>query len=69
MENSLELKLHGVQEVDEVQLETIDGGSIAIAVAVFIGSALLGAATVEVITEGSAQCWEDFKEGYNSTQN
>ncbi|MBW6536271.1 MAG: class IIb bacteriocin, lactobin A/cerein 7B family [Mariniphaga sp.] len=68
MENLLDFKMPGVIELGKEELQEVEGGGILAAVAGFVGAALLGAATVEVLIEGSAQCWEDFKEGYRSTQ-
>ena len=68
MKNVLELELPVVKELDRNELNEIEGGNPLTAFAGFIGTALLGAAAVEVIIDGSAQCWEDFNEGYQSTQ-
>jgi lactobin A/cerein 7B family class IIb bacteriocin len=68
MEKVLDLKMSGVMELGKEELQEVEGGGILAAVAGFVGAALLGAATVELLVDGSAQCWEDFKEGYRSTQ-
>jgi len=66
MENSLELKMSGVQELGRKEMKEVEGGGGVFA-ALALG--LLVGAAIEVITEGSAQCWKDFKEGYDSTRN
>lgn len=72
MEKTLDLKMPGVVELGKEELIEVEGGgpllAILAAAAKFAGMALLGAATVEIIVDGSAQCWEDFKTGYQSTQ-
>jgi lactobin A/cerein 7B family class IIb bacteriocin len=68
MEKVLDLKMSGVMELGKEELQEVEGGGTLAAVAGFVGAALLGAATVELLVDGSAQCWEDFKEGYRSTQ-
>ncbi len=71
MEKKLDVKMPGVTELGKEELIEVEGGGIWVvlaAAAKFAGLALLGAATVEIIVDGSAQCWEDFKKGYQSTQ-
>jgi hypothetical protein len=68
MENLLDLKMPRVMELGREELKENEGGSILGGIAALLGTGLLVSATWEVIRDGSAQCWEDFKEGYNSTQ-
>lgn len=63
MEN---LIVYGVQEMNAKEMKKTDGGgwfpwNI-------VGGIIIGGLLWEVITDGTAQCWEDFMEGYNSTQ-
>lgn len=58
------VKDYGVQEMDTNEMKKIDGGSFW---AVFGGIVFAGL-VYEVLTEGSAQCWADFKAGYNEVR-
>ncbi|MCK5730946.1 MAG: hypothetical protein KAH68_07720 [Draconibacterium sp.] len=69
MEKTLDLKIPGVQELGKEELRGADGGGILLGIATLLGGALLAGATWEIITSSSAECWEDFTEGYESVRN
>ena len=67
MENVLDLKMPGVQDLGREELREVEGGFLW-GIPALLGAGLLVALTWEVIIDGTEQCWEDFKEGYNSTR-
>ena len=68
MEQLLDLKMAGITEPSKEELQHTEGGSILGITAAFVGAAILGNLTLEIIKDGSAQCWEDFKEGYSNAR-
>ena len=70
---SFDLNAMSVQEMSLQEQKKENGGNgvvvVGIAVAKFLGAALLGGLAYEALTEGGEKCWEDFKKGYNSTRN
>jgi len=68
MEKLLDLKMTGTIELEKEDLQQTEGGSILAIAAAFVGCAILGNLTLEVIKDGSSQCWEDFVEGYNNAR-
>ena len=64
MENVLDLKMPGVQEMGKEELIEVDGGNPF----AYVGGILLAALTYDLITEGSAACAEAFVNGWNSVE-
>jgi hypothetical protein len=50
----------GLKEMNNIELKDTNGGKI--------GWLILGALASELLFEGAAKCWADFKEGFYSVQ-
>ena len=69
MEKVLDLKVPEIQVMGSEELKNVNGGALWIAIAAkYVGGVLLAGLTAELMFHGGEKCWDDFVEGFNSTQ-
>lgn len=69
MEKVLDLKVAEIQDLGSIELKNVNGGALWFAIAAkYVGGILLAGLTAELLTQGGEKCWDDFVEGFNSTQ-